>query len=116
MDCCVFHIERAIFTQTIRGKEKVVYRGQPFAMDATVRMSNGRQKRTWRCSQWWSEKCRARIYTIGDLVFPMKKEHTHQDIIIRKQRADRKIKHRVARAIDSVALSSIKEEAFSSGY
>lgn len=39
----------------------------------------------------WNNKCRARVYTIGDRVTPLNKYHTHEDIIHRKKRVSKKI-------------------------
>lgn len=72
--------------RTIRGKDKVIYHGHPFLFDTVVRSAGGAEKRIWRCGQWWNGKCRARVYTIGDYVYPLKKSHTHQEIIMRKKR------------------------------
>lgn len=51
---------------------------------------NGLIKKLWRCNQWWGKRCRARVYTIGDIVTPLNKYHTHEDIIKRKKRVARK--------------------------
>lgn len=39
----------------------------------------------------WNNKCRARVFTIGDRVTPLNKYHTHEDIIHRKKRVSKKI-------------------------
>lgn len=54
-----------------------------------MKMKYGGEKRYWRCNQWWSRKCRARVYTVGDEVFPLKAEHTHTDVGTRKKREKR---------------------------
>lgn len=38
----------------------------------------------------WNKKCRARVYTIGDIITPLQKLHTHEDIIYRKKRVAKK--------------------------
>lgn len=94
----------AIYERTMRGKDQVIYMGQPFIFDKYVQLTNGIEKRIWRCNQWWNKKCRARIYTIGDLVTPINKLHTHADIIKRKKRTTKK---RVALDIDEAIISTI---------
>ena len=70
----------------MRGKAQVNYHGQPFILDKDVQLKNGVVKRIWRCNRWWSSKCRARIFTLGPYVWPLKNEHTHEDAIRRKKR------------------------------
>ncbi|XP_055704552.1 modifier of mdg4-like isoform X23 [Phlebotomus papatasi] len=94
----------AIYERTMRGKDQVIYMGQPFIFDKYVQLTNGIEKRIWRCNQWWNKKCRARIYTIGDLVTPINKLHTHADIIKRKKRTTKK---RVALDIDEAIIATI---------
>ncbi|XP_059611358.1 modifier of mdg4-like isoform X16 [Phlebotomus argentipes] len=94
----------AIYERTMRGKDQVIYMGQPFIFDKYVQLSNGIEKRIWRCNQWWNKKCRARIYTIGDLVTPINKLHTHADIIKRKKRTTKK---RVELDIDGTIITTI---------
>lgn len=38
----------------------------------------------------WNKKCRARVYTVGDVVTPLQKFHTHEEIIHRKKRVAKK--------------------------
>ncbi|XP_055695338.1 modifier of mdg4-like isoform X17 [Lutzomyia longipalpis] len=94
----------AIYERTMRGKDQVIYMGQPFIFDKFVQLSNGIEKRIWRCNQWWNKKCRARIYTIGDIVTPINKLHTHADIIKRKKRT---IKKKVELDIDGTIITTI---------
>lgn len=54
-----------------------------------MQLASGGQKKLWRCNQWWNKRCRSRVYTIGDLVTPLNKYHTHEDIIKRKKRVSR---------------------------
>lgn len=42
------------------------------------------------CINRWNKKCRARVYTIGDVITPLQKLHTHEDIIHRKKRVAKK--------------------------
>lgn len=81
--------ELAVFSQTMRGKDQVIYHGQPFILDKDIVLRSGEKKRVWRCNQWWSGKCRARIFTVGDHVWPLKNEHTHTEVIRRKKRVAR---------------------------
>uniref|UniRef100_A0A182JNK2 FLYWCH-type domain-containing protein n=1 Tax=Anopheles christyi TaxID=43041 RepID=A0A182JNK2_9DIPT len=76
----------AVFTTTMRGKEQLVYKGQPFVFEKLVLTSTGQPKKIWRCNQWWNQKCRARVYTIDDHITPLNRYHTHSDIVKRKQR------------------------------
>lgn len=85
--CCI--LDRVIFTRTMRGKEQVIFHGQPFIQDKEVQLKGGITKRIWRCNQWWSGKCRARISTINDAVTILKDEHTHSEVVMRKKRAVR---------------------------
>lgn len=38
----------------------------------------------------WNQKCRSRVYTLGDIVTVLHKYHTHEDIIHRKKRVAKK--------------------------
>lgn len=80
------YTEVAVFTRTMRDKDQVIYHGQPYILDKEVPLKSGSLKRIWRCNQWWRQKCRARIYTVGGSVWPMKNLHTHQDVVKRKKR------------------------------
>jgi hypothetical protein len=74
----------------MRGKEQLIYQGQPFIFEKLMRLHDGKCKKIWRCNQWWNEKCRARVFTIDQLVTPLNKFHTHEDIIKRKRRTVKK--------------------------
>lgn len=80
---------RAEFTTTTRGREQLIFCGQPFIYEKGISLANGGQKKLWRCNQWWNKRCRARVYTIADVVTPLNKYHTHEDIIKRKKRVSR---------------------------
>lgn len=95
--------ELAVFMQTTRGKDQVIYHGQPFILDKDITLKSGRKKRVWRCNQWWSGKCRARIFTVGDHVWPLKNEHTHADVITRKKRVARPKVLVIAKALGRAA-------------
>ncbi|GAB0086323.1 FLYWCH-type domain-containing protein [Sergentomyia squamirostris] len=41
----------------MRGKDQVIYMGQPFIFDKYVQLTTGVQKKVWRCNQWWSQRC-----------------------------------------------------------
>lgn len=81
---------KAVYTQTTRGKEQLLFQGQPFIYEKRIQLTNGQFKRLWRCNQWWNKKCRARVYTIENRVTPLNKYHTHQEIIHRKKRVSKK--------------------------
>lgn len=83
-------IFKAIFSQTTRGKEQLIFCGQPFIYEKRVHLADGEVKKLWRCNQWWNKRCRARVYTIRDIVTPLNKYHTHEDIIRRKKRIAKK--------------------------
>ncbi|XP_049532486.1 modifier of mdg4-like isoform X22 [Anopheles darlingi] len=78
----------AIFSTTMRGKQQLLYHGQPFVFEKSVPSQEGpgEPKKIWRCNQWWNQKCRARVYTIAKRVTPLNGFHTHRDIVKRKQR------------------------------
>ncbi|XP_035777049.1 modifier of mdg4-like isoform X29 [Anopheles albimanus] len=76
----------AIFSTTMRGKQQLLYHGQPFVFEKEVPQGSAEPKQIWRCNQWWNQKCRARVYTIAKLVTPLNGYHTHSDIVKRKQR------------------------------
>lgn len=81
--------EIAVFQSTIRGRQQLVYMGQPYVFEK----STGDRK-VWRCNQWWNaRKCRARAYTIGNFVRPIQKYHTHEEIVHRKMPGQRKMKN-----------------------
>ncbi|XP_053680523.1 uncharacterized protein LOC128731426 [Anopheles nili] len=71
---------------TMRGKEQLLYMGQPFVFEKLVLTPAGQSKKIWRCNQWWNQKCRARVYTIEGQITPLNRFHTHREIVKRKQR------------------------------
>lgn len=86
------HSFKAEFSQTTRGRDQLIFCGQPFIYEKGITLPNGTYKKLWRCNQWWNKKCRARVFTIDDTVTPLNKYHTHEDIIRRKKRVSRKTK------------------------
>uniref|UniRef100_A0A182QDE8 BEN domain-containing protein n=1 Tax=Anopheles farauti TaxID=69004 RepID=A0A182QDE8_9DIPT len=76
----------AVFSTTMRGKEQLLYMGQPFVFEKLVLTTMGERKKIWRCNQWWNQKCRARVYTVDRVITPLNRYHTHKDIVKRKQR------------------------------
>lgn len=86
------HPFKAEFSQTTRGRDQLIFCGQPFIYEKGITLPNGNYKKLWRCNQWWNKKCRARVFTIDDTVTPLNKYHTHEDIIRRKKRVSRKTK------------------------
>ncbi|XP_052567428.1 uncharacterized protein LOC128093746 [Culex pipiens pallens] len=75
---------------TMRGKEQLLYLGQPFVFEKLVVTPTAEPKKIWRCNQWWNQKCRARVYTIGNVITPLNRYHTHSDIVKRKRRVTKK--------------------------
>ncbi|BFF90427.1 uncharacterized protein DMAD_08953 [Drosophila madeirensis] len=68
---------------------QLIYGGQPFIFEKTLKLSSGEEKRFWRCNQWWNQKCRSRVFTVNDIVFPLNRFHTHEEIVRRKKRVRR---------------------------
>ncbi|XP_052889312.1 modifier of mdg4-like isoform X19 [Anopheles moucheti] len=85
-DCSDSDETLAVFTKTMRGKEQLLYMGQPFVFEKLVLTHLGQSKKIWRCNQWWNQKCRARVYTIDRQITPLNGYHTHSEIVKRKQR------------------------------
>ncbi|XP_031625135.1 modifier of mdg4-like isoform X9 [Contarinia nasturtii] len=81
---------KAVYTQTTRGKEQLIFMGQPFIYEKSIRLPDGETKKLWRCNQWWNKKCRARVFTIADKVTPLQLYHKHTEIIYRKKRVTKK--------------------------
>lgn len=116
---------KAVYSQTTRGKDQLIFCNQPFIYEKCIRMPNGQMKKFWRCNQWcvfepismknslnlvnfycviifllhllfshtnnrWNQKCRSRVFTIGDVVTVLNKYHTHEDVIHRKKRVAKK--------------------------
>ncbi|XP_017844608.1 uncharacterized protein LOC108601221 [Drosophila busckii] len=79
----------AIYSATSRGRMQLIYGGQPFIFEKTLKLSTGEEKRYWRCNQWWNQKCRSRVFTINDIVCPLNRFHTHEEIVRRKKRVRR---------------------------
>lgn len=80
----------AIFSHTTRGREQLIFCGQPFVYEKQNTLANGQVKKLWRCNQWWNKRCRARVYTINNVVSTLNKFHTHEEIIRRKKRVAKK--------------------------
>lgn len=76
----------------MRGKVQLIYLGQPFIFEKSKIHHADGERKIWRCNQWWSQKCRARVYTVGNQIKPLNKFHTHEDIVQRKQRITKKDK------------------------
>ncbi|XP_022227984.1 uncharacterized protein LOC111077843 [Drosophila obscura] len=79
----------AIYSATSRGRMQLIYGGQPFIFEKTLKLSSGEEKRYWRCNQWWNQKCRSRVFTVNDIVCPLNRFHTHEEIVRRKKRVRR---------------------------
>lgn len=76
-------MDTAIFHSTIRGRPKLIYMGQPYVFE-----KQSGDRKLWRCNQWWNaRKCRARAYTMGNIVGPVQKYHTHEDVVYHKMPA-----------------------------
>lgn len=69
----------------MRGKIQLIYQGQPFVLEKVITKGDNERK-IWRCNQWWNEKCRARVFTVNNIITPLNRFHTHEDIIRRKPR------------------------------
>lgn len=52
------HIEsgKAVFTQTTRGKDQLLYCGQPYVYEKRIMLPDGQLKRLWRCNQWYENR------------------------------------------------------------
>ncbi|XP_039947859.1 uncharacterized protein LOC120766423 [Bactrocera tryoni] len=79
----------AIYSATSRGRVQLIYGGQPFIFEKILKLATGEEKKFWRCNQWWNQKCRSRVYTINDIVMPLNRYHTHEEIVRRKKRTRR---------------------------
>lgn len=82
-----YHAE---FAHTTRGREQLIFLGQPFVYEKQNTLPNGEIKKLWRCNQWWNKRCRARVFTINNIVSILNKYHTHEEIIKRKKRVAKK--------------------------
>lgn len=66
---CVYHIDslqliinvifyfdldvyKASYSQTTRGKDQLLFCGQPFIYEKCIRLQSGESKKLWRCNQW----------------------------------------------------------------
>ncbi|XP_062556441.1 modifier of mdg4-like isoform X20 [Armigeres subalbatus] len=99
----------AIFTRTMRGKQQLLYLGQPFVFEKLVVIKNSTPKKIWRCNQWWNQKCRARVFTIGSEITPLNRFHTHSEIVKRKQREARKKSTVISSAFGNQSSTPIKK-------
>lgn len=105
---------RAIFTTTTRGRDQLIVCGQPYIYEKNVLLAGGTEKKLWRCNQWWNKRCRARVFTIGDVVTPLNKYHTHVEIIKRKKRVAQVRRRNIAAAIERTIRSSHEADSESS--
>ncbi|XP_037885529.1 uncharacterized protein LOC119635058 [Glossina fuscipes] len=76
----------AVYSATSRGRVQLIYGGQPFIFEKKIKLSTLEEKKYWRCNQWWNQKCRSRVCTINDMVIPLNRYHTHEEIVKRKKR------------------------------
>ncbi|XP_034137654.1 uncharacterized protein LOC117589639 [Drosophila guanche] len=87
---------------------QLIYGGQPFIFEKTLKLSSGEEKRFWRCNQWWNQKCRSRVFTVNDIVFPLNRFHTHEEIVRRKKRVRRVLPE--SEGVASKVVSSISRQ------
>lgn len=90
----------------------MIFCGQPFVYEKRVVLPNGTEKKLWRCNQWWNQKCRARVYTIDDVITPLNKYHTHEDIVKRKKRVAKKRDAKNQRPNENVVTNESDEVHF----
>lgn len=45
----------AVYTQTTRGKEQLLFCGYPFIYEKSMRLPTNETKKIWRCNQWYDE-------------------------------------------------------------
>lgn len=76
----------AVYSATSRGRIQLIYGGQPFIFEKKIKLATNEEKKYWRCNQWWNQKCRSRVCTISDMVIPLNRFHTHEEIVRRKKR------------------------------
>lgn len=81
----------AVYSATSRGRIQLIYGGQPFIFEKKIKLATNEEKKYWRCNQWWNQKCRSRVCTINDLVIPLNRYHTHEEIVRRKKRVRKNI-------------------------
>lgn len=103
-------IFKALFSQTTRGRDQLVFCGQPFIYEKCIVLASGELKKLWRCNQWWNKRCRARVYTVNEIVTPLNKYHTHEDIIRRKKRVSRKPKELTATTTTTTTTAAATNE------
>lgn len=82
----LFFADQAVYATTSRGRIQLIYCGQPFIFEKTLKLETGEEKKYWRCNQWWNQKCRSRVYTVNNVITPLNSQHTHVDIVRRKKR------------------------------
>ncbi|XP_023309288.1 uncharacterized protein LOC111690911 [Lucilia cuprina] len=81
----------AVYSATSRGRIQLIYGGQPFIFEKKIKLATNEEKKYWRCNQWWNQKCRSRVCTINDMVIPLNRYHTHEEIVRRKKRVRKNI-------------------------
>ncbi|XP_075153200.1 uncharacterized protein LOC142226845 isoform X1 [Haematobia irritans] len=81
----------AVYSATSRGRIQLIYGGQPFIFEKKIKLPNNEEKKYWRCNQWWNQKCRSRVCTINDMVLPLNRYHTHEEIVRRKKRVRKNV-------------------------
>ena len=69
----------------------MIYGGQPFIFEKKIKLATNEEKKYWRCNQWWNQKCRSRVCTINDMVIPLNRYHTHEEIVRRKKRVRKNV-------------------------
>lgn len=82
--------EQAVYSTTCRGRIQLIYCGQPFNFERTSLLHNGEEKTYWRCNQWWSQKCRSRLYTQNHIIVPLNKQHKHNGVVNRPKKKAKK--------------------------
>ncbi|XP_059219145.1 uncharacterized protein LOC131995132, partial [Stomoxys calcitrans] len=81
----------AVYSATSRGRIQLIYGGQPFIFEKKIKLPTNEEKKYWRCNQWWNQKCRSRVCTINDMVLPLNRYHTHEEIVRRKKRVRKNV-------------------------
>lgn len=99
----------AVYSATSRGRIQLIYGGQPFIFEKKIKLATNEEKKYWRCNQWWNQKCRSRVCTINDMVFPLNRYHTHEEIVRRKKRVRKNVPNDkvVAGSADAASTSGI---------
>lgn len=70
-DLCHLEEYKAVYSQTTRGKEQLIFCGQPFIYEKSVRMPNGQMKKFWRCNQWCDSLLFPRLNSHSMCEFPI---------------------------------------------